>query len=85
MYCSSKFGLDGFSKALSPELSQHGIKITNLYPTWIKTNISTNAMTGSGEKFGKVDPNNKNAIPIETAIDVFVKSIYLRQSSCHLG
>lgn len=48
MYCASKFAMDGFSKSLRSEVSAHGIKVTQVYPSYIQTNISKNAATGSG-------------------------------------
>jgi len=53
MYSASKFGLSGFGKALRAEVKPHGIHVCNIYPNYIQTNISKNAMLGTGEKFGK--------------------------------
>jgi short-subunit dehydrogenase len=48
MYCSSKFAMDGFGKSLREEVRRHGIQVTQVYPGYIRTNISKNAATGSG-------------------------------------
>ena len=57
MYSATKFGLSGFGKALRSEVKHLGIKVIQVYPGYVKTNISLNAMTGKGDKFGKVDSN----------------------------
>jgi NAD(P)-dependent dehydrogenase (short-subunit alcohol dehydrogenase family) len=48
LYCAPKFAMDGFGKALAPEVKKHGINVTQIYPAYVQTNISKNAATGSG-------------------------------------
>ena len=39
-------------------MSDLGLHVTSLFPGYIKTNLSKNALSsGKGEKFGKVDPS----------------------------
>lgn len=38
-YSCSKFGLRGFGMALSGELKQKGVNVTNVYPWWVKTDL----------------------------------------------
>lgn len=38
-YCMSKFALDGFAKAIRAELSERGIRVINIYPGAIDTDI----------------------------------------------
>lgn len=47
-YSASKFALDGFGKALQGELSGTGITVTQIYPGYVQTNVSKNALTGDG-------------------------------------
>jgi len=48
LYSAAKFGTAGFFKALRAEVRQYGIGITNIYPEFVKTNISKNAVLGAG-------------------------------------
>ena len=48
MYSATKFGLSGFGKALRSEVKQFGVNVLNIYPGYVQTNISKNAMTGEG-------------------------------------
>lgn len=57
MYSASKFGLSGFGKVLRSEGREHGIEVTQVYPSYVRTNISKNALTGDGQTFGKTDEN----------------------------
>ena len=47
-YSASKFALDGFGKALQAEVAQFNINVLQIYPGYVKTNISKNALTGNG-------------------------------------
>jgi uncharacterized protein len=38
-YSCSKFGLRGFGMALSGELKDKGVDVTNIYPFWVKTEL----------------------------------------------
>lgn len=40
LYCASKWGLEGFSKALALELAPHGIRSNTICPTYIETSLT---------------------------------------------
>ena len=77
VYAASKFGLSGFSEALTKEMSLYGVKVTNICPSMIATEMA------NGRKF-KLDQMiqlkditktvdyllslSKNAIPTEILI-----------------
>lgn len=54
-YAASKHALHGFFDSLRAELADSSIKVTLLCPGFIHTNVSRNALTGSGEKLGTMD------------------------------
>jgi len=54
-YCAAKHALHGFFDTLRTEVWQEGIRITLLCPAAVRTNISVNALTGTGERFGRMD------------------------------
>jgi len=54
-YCAAKFALRGFYEALRAENAKHGICVTLVYPGFVKTQVSNNAVTGDGTKQGKMD------------------------------
>ncbi len=53
-YSASKHALHGFFDTLREEVSDFGIKVTILCPGYIKTQVSVNAITATGEKFNKM-------------------------------
>jgi short-subunit dehydrogenase len=82
MYSAAKFGTAGFFKALRAEVRQYGIGITNIYPEFVKTNISKNAVLGAGQTFGKTDTNISTGIEVDDAVDIILRSTFLKYDSC---
>lgn len=60
-YCAAKHGLIGYMDALRSEVEiPHNIRVTNILPGSVATNISRNALTKDGSKRGKSDENIDN-------------------------
>ncbi|TGK81438.1 SDR family oxidoreductase [Leptospira noumeaensis] len=74
-YSASKFALTGFYEALRAENTNHNIKITLVYPGFIKTNISENAYSGDGSKHGKVDPGIEEGIDSRVCAKKIISAI----------
>lgn len=51
-YAASKHALQAFGDSLRAEMHQHNVNVTVVSPGYIKTNISLNALTGSGSHHG---------------------------------
>jgi dehydrogenase/reductase SDR family protein 7B len=55
-YSAAKFGLIGSMDALRAEVDQiHNIKVTNILPGSVATDVARNALTGNGSKRGVSD------------------------------
>ena len=55
-YSAAKFGLIGYMDALRSEVDRtNNIKVTNILPGSVATDVSRNALTGDGSKRGKSD------------------------------
>ena len=55
-YSASKHALGGFFSSLRTELSGSGIHITMVFPGFVRTEISRNALSGDGSPHGILDP-----------------------------
>jgi short-subunit dehydrogenase len=64
-YCASKHALHGFFDTLRAELWKDGIKVTLILPSWVRTNVSINALNGRGGHHGKMDPGTASGYPPE--------------------
>lgn len=85
MYSSSKFGLSGFGKALRSEVKRDGIHVLQVYPGYVQTNISSNAIIGDGSQFGKVDSNIKSGMPCAEAALQIIKALCLKRTEFIVG
>jgi len=54
-YWVAKHALHGFFDTLRTEVWQDNIKVTLICPSVVRTNISKSALTGNGERFGRMD------------------------------
>ncbi len=55
-YCAAKHGLIGYMDALRAEVDTlHNIKVTNVLPGSVATDVSRNAMTADGSRRGRSD------------------------------
>lgn len=55
-YSASKHALGGFFSSLRTELSGSGVHITMIFPGFVRTAISQNALSGDGSSHGILDP-----------------------------
>ncbi|TNV76712.1 hypothetical protein FGO68_gene8247 [Halteria grandinella] len=85
MYSAAKFGTAGFFKALRSEVKSFGVSVTNVYPEFVKTNVSINAVLGQGQKFGKTDTNIQNGITTERAVNEILKGVALGDHEVIVG
>lgn len=54
-YAASKHALHGFFDALRAELRPRGVGVSVICPGYVRTAITSNALTGDGSAYGKVD------------------------------
>lgn len=85
MYVASKFALSGFGKVLRAEMRPHGIDVTQVFPSYIQTNISQNALLADGSAFGKTDPNIAKGMPVDECVTQILKSITLGIAEMSVG
>jgi short-subunit dehydrogenase len=62
-YSASKHGLRGYFESLRNELAQTAVRITLVYPGYIGTEITKNAMTADGGHYGGMDKVHAKGIP----------------------
>ena len=70
-YSAAKFAQVGFFESLRLEEEKNNILISMVFPGFVRTNISQNALSGDGEKHGKLDNNQEKGIsPKKCAQDI---------------
>lgn len=74
-YCAAKFGLIGYADALRAELSQTGIAVHVVCPGSVATDVSRNALTGTGAARGRSDKAIDEGIPPAEAARAIVDAM----------
>jgi short-subunit dehydrogenase len=89
-YCTSKFGLRGFSEALRYELRPHGIGVTTVHPGGIRTAIARNARAATGlpeedAAAARSSFDRMLRIPSERAAELIVRAVERRRARLLIG
>ncbi len=74
-YCTSKFGMVGFSESLRNELGRQGLGVTALCPGFVRTNLFSNAPLEAKVEDHKIPPKLVTTTP-ERVANAAVKAIY---------
>lgn len=74
-YAASKHALQAFSDSLRAEVTKSNILVTTISPGYIKTNLSVNALTGSGSSYGQVDETTENGYSSEHVAQKIIKAV----------
>ncbi|KAM5308121.1 dehydrogenase/reductase SDR family member 7B isoform 1-T7 [Glossophaga mutica] len=70
-YAASKHATQAFFDCLRAEMEQYEIKVTIISPGYIHTNLSLNAITADGSRYGVMDKTTaQGRMPMEVAQDV---------------
>lgn len=84
-YSASKHALHGFFDSLRAEIHKHNIDVTLVLPGYVQTDVSMNALNGSGEKQNSMDTATKNGIPADVFAKKMIKGIQKRKKEVVIG
>lgn len=75
-YSAAKSAILGYYESLRSELKEIGVRVTNLSPGFVNTNIAINSLDANGNKTGMADPFNQSGYSPEAFAKKAVKNIY---------
>ena len=84
-YAAAKHALHGFYDALHAEVYDQNIRVTLIVPGYIQTNVSYNALTGSGKPQQKHDEGIKQGLTPTEAVKKIVKAIESEKEEVYFG
>ncbi len=84
-YSAAKFALAGFTEAARAELWRDGLKFTTVYPGYVKTQISMNAVKGDGRANGVTDHDIAGGIGAEACADAIWDAVETDQEEVMMG
>jgi dehydrogenase/reductase SDR family member 7 len=74
-YCAAKHAVMGFFDALRTEVAYLGIRVSTVVPGFIRTNVGSNALTGSGEPAGVEDADISGGMDVTECAKVIVQGL----------
>ena len=66
-YCTTKFAIEGFTKASSLELAKYGIRVNSICPTFIKTPMTDKLSEDQQNQILKNIPASRFGLPSDVA------------------
>ncbi|SET00430.1 SDR family oxidoreductase [Thalassotalea agarivorans] len=84
-YSASKHAILGYMNCLRAEEALNGIKVLNICPGFVQTNISVNAMLADGQQYGKVAGSIANGIDVQTCAVKMVNAIRQEKDEVVIG
>jgi short-subunit dehydrogenase len=84
-YSAAKHALHGFFESLRLETESQGIRTLIVCPGKIRTKISVNAVTASGNAHNKMDESHVNALSAEECAKQIIKAILQNKEEILVG
>ncbi|HAD96730.1 MAG TPA: short chain dehydrogenase [Cryomorphaceae bacterium] len=84
-YSASKHALHGFFEVLRLEEEENNIGVTMLCPGGIKTNISINAVDGSGNAYGRMSALQEEGMPVDQCVNRMISAIQSNRKEAIIG
>ena len=74
-YSASKHALRGYFNSLRNELYGTNLRVTNIYPGYVTTKVSQNALNAEGQAYGKMDEGHSKGLSPAACAQRIVKAI----------
>lgn len=84
-YSAAKAALHLWANSARAELYEQGIRVAVVFPGFVKTAVSLNALTGNGEALGKMDDAQANAMTAEQFATASLKALKTGKSYIVIG
>lgn len=84
-YSASKHALHGFFDSLRAEVYNDNVRALIVCPGFIQTNVSKNALTGTGEKLGTMDTATENGLTADDCANQIVAAIKAEKEEVVIG
>ncbi len=84
-YAASKHALHGFFESLRMEVDKDNIKVLLVCPGKIRTNISMNAITATGDKHNKMDTSTDQGLSAEACAEKILSGVIKGKEELFIG
>jgi len=84
-YCSSKHALHGYFNSLRAEIHKYGVGVSMVCPGYIKTNVSSNALTADGSPHKTMDKTQEKGMNSDKFARLMLKKIARGRFEFNIG
>ncbi|XP_072225634.1 dehydrogenase/reductase SDR family member 7B [Leuresthes tenuis] len=84
-YAASKHATQAYFDCLRAEIERYGIPVTVISPGYIRTNLSVNAVTGDGSKYGVLDKTTETGWDPRDVAHAVLKAVRQRSKDVVLA
>ncbi|MFW5835601.1 MAG: SDR family oxidoreductase [bacterium] len=84
-YSASKHALQGYFESLRAELINDNIPVTIVSPGRVKTSVSLNAITSTGESYKKMDEGQERGMPADKCAIRIIRAIKKEKKDVLIG
>ncbi|TDF35704.1 SDR family oxidoreductase [Alteromonadaceae bacterium M269] len=84
-YAASKHALIGYMDCLRAEEAQNGLRVLNVCPGFVQTQISVNALTADGKAFGDMADSIAQGITAEECAQAVINAIKAEKKEITVG
>ncbi|MDX1677140.1 SDR family oxidoreductase [Arsukibacterium sp.] len=84
-YSAAKAALHLWANSLRAELSDQGLAVATIFPGFVKTEVSRNALTGDGRALGEMDDAQASAMTAEQFAEKAIKALLKDKSYIVIG
>jgi short-subunit dehydrogenase len=84
-YAASKHALHGYFDSLRAEVHSRQVRVLMVCPGYVRTEISLHALTGAGEKHGRMDRLQEKGLPPEVCAEKILAAIARGKSEVLIG
>jgi len=84
-YSAAKAALHLWANSLRAELYDQGLSVATIFPGFVKTDVSVNALTGDGTALGEMDNAQANAMSASQFAEKAVKALLKNKSYIVIG
>lgn len=74
-YAAAKGAVHLWANSLRAELADQGLRVSVIFPGFVKTNVSVAALTGNGEQLGSMDEAQANAMSSDEFAEQAVQAL----------
>lgn len=84
-YCGAKHALHGFFDVLRMEHQKDNVDVTLICPGFVQTQVTVNALTGTGERLNHDDPGTKNGLDVAYFCRKMIRAIQKKKWEVSFG